>query len=105
MEMDFIKQFRLFCLDVALYFITVEVPCSLTVICFVTAYNPEGTYDNAAYNADPIPAWDPNSTWDANSSWDDSVSPCIFYGFIYYYMARIVIDIHNKNMTEVYRCL
>ncbi|CAB3223003.1 unnamed protein product [Arctia plantaginis] len=34
-------------------------------------YNPEGIYDNAAYNADPIPAWDPNSTWDPNSSWDD----------------------------------
>ncbi|KAL4710818.1 hypothetical protein ACJJTC_010941 [Scirpophaga incertulas] len=37
-------------------------------------YNPDGAYDNAAYNAEPAPVWDPNSTWDPNSAWSDSTA-------------------------------
>lgn len=40
----------------------------------VTAYNPGGAYENAAYNADPVPVWDPNRTWDTNQGWDESVN-------------------------------
>ncbi|XP_013165794.1 PREDICTED: probable sodium/potassium/calcium exchanger CG1090 isoform X1 [Papilio xuthus] len=36
------------------------------------AYNPDGAYDNAAYNAEPIPVWDPNAVWDPDQAWDSS---------------------------------
>ncbi|VVD00422.1 unnamed protein product [Leptidea sinapis] len=36
------------------------------------AYNPQGAYDNAAYNAEPAPVWDPNSTWDPNNAWEET---------------------------------
>ncbi|KAJ0170926.1 hypothetical protein K1T71_013698 [Dendrolimus kikuchii] len=35
-------------------------------------YNPEGAYENAAYNADPTPVWDPNQEWDPNRVWTDN---------------------------------
>ncbi|CAH2059625.1 unnamed protein product, partial [Iphiclides podalirius] len=38
-------------------------------------YNPDGAYDNAAYNADPIPVWDPNQAWDANQAWGEAPQP------------------------------
>ncbi|CAH2097182.1 unnamed protein product [Euphydryas editha] len=37
-----------------------------------TAYNPDGTYDNAAYNADPAAMWDPNQVWDPDRAWVES---------------------------------
>ncbi|XP_013185026.1 probable sodium/potassium/calcium exchanger CG1090 [Amyelois transitella] len=36
-----------------------------------TAYNPDGAYDNVAYNAEPAQAWDPNTTWDPDQAWSD----------------------------------
>ncbi|XP_072933005.1 probable sodium/potassium/calcium exchanger CG1090 [Epargyreus clarus] len=33
-----------------------------------TAYNPDGAYENAAYNADQ--GWNPNQEWDPNQMWD-----------------------------------
>ena len=42
-------------------------------------YNPDGAYDNAAYNAEPTPAWvNPNPEWDPNRAWDDTVRLCLF---------------------------
>ncbi|XP_061380142.1 probable sodium/potassium/calcium exchanger CG1090 [Danaus plexippus] len=37
-----------------------------------TAYNPDGAYDNAAYNADPTRGWDPNAVWDPDRAWDET---------------------------------
>ncbi|XP_053619933.1 probable sodium/potassium/calcium exchanger CG1090 isoform X2 [Plodia interpunctella] len=39
------------------------------------AYNPDGAYDNVAYNAEPAPSWDPNTTWDPNTAWSDQSQP------------------------------
>ncbi|PZC79982.1 hypothetical protein B5X24_HaOG215572 [Helicoverpa armigera] len=41
-------------------------------------YNPDGAYDNAAYNAEPTPAWDPNHEWDPNRAWDDTMQAPIY---------------------------
>ncbi|XP_049880616.1 probable sodium/potassium/calcium exchanger CG1090 [Pectinophora gossypiella] len=37
-------------------------------------YNPDGAYDNAAYNAGPTNAWDPNSSWDPNNAWGEQTN-------------------------------
>ncbi|XP_064074871.1 probable sodium/potassium/calcium exchanger CG1090 [Vanessa tameamea] len=37
-----------------------------------TAYNPDGAYDNVAYNADPTAAWDPSQAWDPDRAWDET---------------------------------
>ncbi|CAH0721028.1 unnamed protein product, partial [Brenthis ino] len=37
-----------------------------------TAYNPDGAYDNVAYNAEPTPVWDPNQVWDPDRAWDET---------------------------------
>uniref|UniRef100_A0A2A4IZH9 Sodium/calcium exchanger membrane region domain-containing protein n=1 Tax=Heliothis virescens TaxID=7102 RepID=A0A2A4IZH9_HELVI len=42
-------------------------------------YNPDGAYDNAAYNAEPTPAWDPNHEWDPNRAWDDTPAAPAYY--------------------------
>ncbi|KAF9408299.1 hypothetical protein HW555_011968 [Spodoptera exigua] len=42
-------------------------------------YNPGGAYDNAAYNAEPPPAWDPSQEWDPNRAWDDTPAAPAYY--------------------------
>ncbi|XP_022827560.1 probable sodium/potassium/calcium exchanger CG1090 isoform X2 [Spodoptera litura] len=44
-------------------------------------YNPGGAYDNAAYNAEPTPAWDPNQAWDPNRAWDDTMQTPIYNAY------------------------
>lgn len=52
-----------------------SLPQSTSKCNLMTAsYNPDGAYDNAAYNAEPAPAWaDPHLDWDPNRAWDDTV--------------------------------
>ncbi|CAH0684018.1 unnamed protein product [Chilo suppressalis] len=37
-------------------------------------YNPDGAYDNAAYNAEQatVPVWDPAHAWDPDAAWSDN---------------------------------
>ncbi|CAH0697188.1 unnamed protein product [Spodoptera exigua] len=44
-------------------------------------YNPGGAYDNAAYNAEPPPAWDPSQEWDPNRAWDDTMQTPIYNAY------------------------
>ncbi|RVE52768.1 hypothetical protein evm_002641 [Chilo suppressalis] len=39
-------------------------------------YNPDGAYDNAAYNAEQatVPVWDPAHAWDPDAAWSDNPS-------------------------------
>ncbi|XP_045455422.1 probable sodium/potassium/calcium exchanger CG1090 [Melitaea cinxia] len=49
-----------------------------------TAYNPDGAYDNAAYNADPAAMWDPNQTWDPDRAWNESSMVLILHLLLLY---------------------